>query len=194
MQVLPVSKDVQKNPAIITTINSSSRGGQHVTPAGLLYQQQQQQQMQYQQQQQMQHQRQGSNPAIGRSQITVNGSKSSDLNENTSHLQQQQPVRCSPGHIMKQPNMPMQSNPSSMYNSSPSKMNLTMTAAPMAASDHHHQLMLQQQHGNYQTNPAKNSSHSSLPSQQQQMQQHPNHPSAIIYTSDHGPGCMIISH
>lgn len=138
--------------------------------------------MQYQQQQM--HQRQGGNTtvAVNRAPVTINGSRSSDLNENTSHPQQQI-VRGSSGHIMKQqPNM--QPNPQ-MYISSPQKINPAMTAVPIAAENH------QVMYGNYQVNPVKISHN--LSSEQQM--QHPNHPpSAIIYTSEHGPGCMIISH
>ena len=174
MQVLPASKDVQRNQGVITTINSSSRTGQHVSPAGQHYQQQQ---MQYQQQHL--HQRQTSNPSV-RGQITVNGYKSSDLNENSPAGHLQQPVRGSLGHIMKQQQPTMQTN-SMSYNSSPSKMT-NPNMVPITG-----QAVM---HGSYQTNPSVKSSSHNMPSHQ-----YPNHPStAIIYTSEQGPGCMIISH
>lgn len=131
------------------------------------------------------HQRQGSNPtaAMNRTPVTVNGSRNPDFNENTS---QQQVIRGSPGHIMKQQHqVNMQSNPQ-MYNSSPQKINPNMTAVPIVAENQH-----QMMYGNYQVNPVKSSHNLSS----EQHIQHPNQPpTAIIYTSEHGPGCMIISH
>lgn len=143
--------------------------------------------MQYQQQQMSQRQGINTVASTNRPQITVNGSRNPDLNENTSHQSQLQSVRSSPGHIMKQqqqqqPNV--QPN-SPMYNSSPLKMNPNMTGAPIVAENH------QVMYGNYQANPVKISHNLSS----EQHIQHPNHPpSAIIYTSEHGQGCMIISH